>query len=130
MQPGTRFAVHGGLLGLALVLMAPITVAAGLPEERVRAIDRFIQQFVDLAMFDGTVLVDYRGEIVYEKSFGYASYELGVTHDAQSRFRIASISKTLTDAAIATMIQREKLTLETPISHYLSDFPAGDTFTV
>ena len=56
-----------------------------LPEERERAIDRFVKQFVDLAMFDGTILIDHRGEVVYEKSFGYANYELSVTHNANSR---------------------------------------------
>ena len=104
----------------------PIPAAADpLPEDRSRAIDEFVRQFVDFAMFDGTVLVDVGGEVVYERSFGYAHYELGVRHEADTRFRIASVSKTLTDAALARLIQRGELSLDSTLSLYLPDFPSA-----
>jgi CubicO group peptidase (beta-lactamase class C family) len=115
---------------IALSTLLPLSAAGGLPTERQRAIDDFIGQFVDLAMFDGTVLVDIGGEVVYEKSFGLASYEYGIAHDAQTRFRIASVSKTLTDAAVAVLVERGKLDLEAPISRYLPSFPSGQKILV
>ncbi|MEJ2151707.1 MAG: serine hydrolase [Gemmatimonadota bacterium] len=127
---------YGTLLGCAPILaaatasLAAQTPPAGIVEDRERAIDQFVAQFVDLGMFDGTVLVDIGGEIVYEKSFGYAHYELDVPHDGHTRFRIASVSKALTDAAFAVMIQQGVFTLDTPISRYLPDFPSANTITV
>ncbi len=94
------------------------------------AVDAFVAPFVDLAMFDGTVAVDVGGEILYEKSFGLAQYEHGVRHASDTRFRIASISKTLTDAAFGVLIQRGVLTLETPLARYLPAFPSAESITI
>lgn len=136
IERGVLRVVYGSLLGHALMLAAATpglavqNVAAGIPEDRERVIDQFVGQFVDLGMFDGTILVDIGGAIVYERSFGYAHYELDVTHDEHTRFRIASVSKALTDAALAAMIQRGVFALDTPISRYLPDFPSADTITI
>lgn len=100
-------------------------VAAELPAERAERIDAFVESFTELAMFDGTVLVDIAGEIVYRRSFGYANYELNVRHDADTRFRIASVSKGLTDAAVAKMIDWDLQSPDTPISENLLEFPSA-----
>ncbi len=118
------------ILAVATASLAAQTPRGGIVEDRERAIDQFVAQFVDLGMFDGTVLVDIGGEIVYEKSFGHAHYELDVPHDDHTRFRIASVSKALTDAAFAVMIQQGVFTLDTPISRYLPDFPSANTITI
>lgn len=99
-------------------------------DSRAVAIDSFIAPFVDLAMFDGTVLVDVGGELRYQRSFGFAHYEHGVRHDRDTRFRIASASKTLTDAAFAVLIQRGVLTLDTPLAKYLPAFPSAESITI
>lgn len=98
--------------------------------EQAQAIDRFISQFTDLAMFDGVVLVDIGGTVVYRQSFGYANYELGVPHTPQHRFRIASVSKAVTDTAIARLVEAGTLQLDTPIAEYLPDFPSAGEITV
>ncbi len=94
------------------------------------AVDSFIAPFTDLAMFDGTVVVDFGGKILYERSLGFANYEHGVRHDSDTKFRIASVSKTLTDAAVAVLIQRGVLSLETPVAQYLPAFPAAEEITI
>ena len=94
------------------------------------AVDAFVAPFVDLAMFDGTVLVDVGGEIRYERSHGFANYEHGVRHAAETKFRIASVSKALTDAAFAVLIQQGALSLETPLAEYLPEFPSADSITI
>ncbi len=118
------------LLSCLISSTLPWPSAAALPADREQALDRFIGQFVELAMFDGTVLIDIGGEVRYRKSFGLASYEHAIAHDAQTRFRIASVSKQLTDAALALMIGRGKLSLDTPIAHYLPDFPSAQRITI
>ena len=103
---------------------------AGDSDPRASVIDSFIAPFVELAMFDGNVLVDVGGEIRYERSFGFANYEHGVKNAEDTKFRIASVSKTLTDAAFAVLIQREVLTLETPLAEYLPEFPSAESITI
>jgi CubicO group peptidase (beta-lactamase class C family) len=116
-----------------MVITAATPMAAesgGLTGDQKKALDRFIGQFVDLAMFDGTVLIDIGGKIVYSRSFGLAHYELGVPHSENTRFRIASVSKSLTDTAFAKMIEQKKLTLDTPLARYLPDFPSAERITL
>lgn len=114
----------------ACLLLQATAGAAQLAPERKSAIDAFVGQFVDFAMFDGTVLVDRAGEVLYESSFGYASYELGVRHSRQTRFRIASVSKSLTDTAFAVLIDQGKLTLDDPLSRFLPDFPSAERINI
>ena len=110
--------------------LPPIASASAPRDRRAAAVEAFVGPFVELAMFDGTILVDAGGEIVYRGSFGLASYEHRVPHHPGTRFRIASVSKTLTDAAFAVLLQRGTLTLETPLADYLPEFPSAGTITV
>ena len=114
----------------ALIAGVHAAAAKTLPESRKQAIDAFVGQFVDFAMFDGTILVDIAGQTVYEQSFGFAQVEQNVRHDANTRFRLASVSKTLTDAAIAKMIENGVFALDTPIARFLPDFPSADIITI
>lgn len=131
---GDRPSACGLFIFLGLVLAVWVgagrATSAELVSARREALDRFVGQFVELAMFDGNLLVDVGGEVVYERSFGLAHYELAVPHGPGTRFRVASVSKTVTDAAFAVLIQRGVLELETPLSRFLPDFPAADAITI
>ncbi len=106
------------------------TPPTSLPAAHEKALDQFIQQFVDLAMFDGRVVIDIGGEVVYERSFGLAHYELGLPHQPETRFRIASVSKLVTDVAVARFMETGKLHLDSKVAAYLPSFPAGDRITL
>lgn len=114
------------------VAAQPEVAPAGdaLPATQAGAVDRFIGQFTELGMFDGVVLVDIGGAVVYRKAFGYANYELGVRHTPKHRFRIASVSKAVTDTAMAKLVENGVLQLDTPIARYLPDFPSADLITI
>lgn len=120
---------------LALVLggAAHADAAGSTPEhwaERSAAVETFVEQFVAFAMFDGTILIDIGGEVVFEQSFGYAHSEHAVRHDVRTRFRIASVSKALTDAAVARLIDGGVFGRTTPISRFLPDFPSAERITI
>lgn len=94
------------------------------------ALDSFLSQFTELAMFDGTVIVDVAGAIVFNKSFGFADYQQSVRHSENTRFRLASVSKTLTLVALAKLIETGKLDPNVTIDRYLPDFPHAEKITV
>ena len=52
-----------------------------------------------------------RGRLIYARGFGYADLDTRDSVEPTSRFRIASVSKTLTAAAIMLLVQRERLKL-------------------
>jgi D-alanyl-D-alanine carboxypeptidase len=65
-------------------------------------------------------------------AFGYGTTELGVTNPPRSdtHFRIASMTKTMTAAAIVQLAQEGKLRFDDPVSKYVQGVPNGDNITI
>lgn len=75
--------------------------------------------------FMGSVLVAKDGAVVFEKSYGSANLEWGIPNTADTKFRIGSLTKQFTAAAILLLEERGKLKVEDPISRYLPSAPAS-----
>jgi N-acyl-D-amino-acid deacylase len=60
----------------------------------------------------GALAVMKDGRLVYARGYGWACIESHIPVQPTSRFRIASISKTLTSAAVMTLVQQGKLSLD------------------
>ncbi len=56
--------------------------------------------YVNTNNFSGSVLVAQKGKILYHKAFGLANRIFGVMNTADTKFHIASLSKSFTAAAI------------------------------
>ena len=61
--------------------------------------------------FNGNVLVAQRGVIVYRKCFGFRNYEHKDSLNPDTKFQIASLSKTFTAVAILKLMEEGKLKL-------------------
>ena len=72
----------------------------------------------------GFVLVAQHGRPVYARGFGYADREHKTPNDADTSFRIGSVTKQFTAAAILVLQQDGKLSVDEPIGTYLPDYPA------
>ncbi len=64
----------------------------------------------------------YDGELLWGKGFGYADIEAKTPVALDTRFRIASISKTFTAVAILKMRDAGALSLDDPVAKYLDWF--------
>ena len=60
----------------------------------------------------GQVSLMYNGTEIYNKAFGMADVESSTLVDTDSRFRIASLSKAVTSAAILTLIEGGNISLD------------------
>ena len=94
------------------------------------ALTAITQHYVKANRFMGNVLIAHGDQIVYESSFGYANLELNVPHSPLTKFRIASVTKPFTAAAIMVLESRGLVKLESTIDTYLPDFPDGEKITV
>eukprot|EP01042_Synura_sphagnicola_P023007 gene23007-29331_t len=74
--------------------------------------------------------VMHNGDLLYSKGFGVANYEHPAAATPQTGFRIASISKQFTAAAILLLAEQGKLSLNDRLSRFLPDFPHSDTITL
>src|SRR5512142_304977 len=89
----------------------------GFSAERLARLDRLFQQYVDDNRIAGAVALLLRdGKPVYEHAFGWSDKESQRRMTTDTVFRIASQSKAITSAAILSLIEEGKLTLNTPVS--------------
>ncbi len=78
--------------------------------------------------FNGVVLVANSDNILFEEAIGKASYELNVPLTTQSKFKIASISKSFTGLLVATAIHEGKLNENDRIEAHLPSFKLSETW--
>ena len=131
----------GAALAIALVLatVAPQTawsseeIPAGLGDDpRIDRIDELMMRYEGLGLFSGAVLAAECGEVLYESAFGMANRELGVPNTADTRFRIASISKPFTTVLVLQMVEEGKLSLDDTLEELLPGYSGegADRITV
>ncbi len=93
--------------------------------------DAIIQAYVTSHQFMGAVLVTKHGQVVLDKAYGYADVEWQVPNTTDTKFRIGSMTKQFTAAAILLLEERGKLKTSDLIKTYLPDAPASwDTITI
>lgn len=69
------------------------------------------------------VLVASHGKVLYKKAFGSANIELGVDLSPDNVFKIGSISKQFTAAAVLHLVEEGKIRLTDTIQQYIRDYP-------
>jgi CubicO group peptidase (beta-lactamase class C family) len=65
-------------------------------------------------------------EILLADGYGFADLESSVPATAQTVYRIGSITKQFTAAAILQLAEQEKVALDDPLTKYLPEYPTGD----
>lgn len=88
-------------------------------------LDQIVQSYVDDKNFTGTVLVARNDRVLLNKGYGHANREWAVPNGPDTKFRIASITKQFTAAAILLLAERGKLRIDDRISRYLPDAPGA-----
>lgn len=89
-----------------------------------------IDDYLDQVSYNGAVLIAQGDDIVLEKGYGYANLEHGVKNTPQTVFRIASITKQFTAAAILKLAEEGKLTLDDRLELYFPDYPQAHRLTI
>jgi len=76
------------------------------------------------------VLLSRDSEIIYENAFGYADVGNKVPVTTETKFRIGSITKQFTAAAILKLQEEGKINISNTLSAFIPDFPRGNEVTV
>ena len=132
---------------LAVVLTLTLGLAAAVPQTawsseavltgleddyRIDLIDELMTRYEELGLFSGAVLAAEGGEVLYESAFGMANRELGVPNTVDTRFRIASISKSFTTVLVLQMVGDGTLNLDDTLDEVLPAYSgeSADRITV
>src|SRR6185369_2309850 len=106
---------------------APVPAVMGAPVRYEKAIEwprQFIRDTMRVLGAPGasiTVIKD--GHVIWSEGFGMADVEQQVPATPLTRFRVGSVSKPLTSAALGLLVEERKLDLDAPIQKYVPSFP-------
>ena len=75
--------------------------------------------------FTGAVLVARGDEVLFRQVYGMADQSLGTPLELDSRFRLASVSKQFTAAAILRLQDEGRLSIEDPVCRWIERCPAS-----
>jgi CubicO group peptidase (beta-lactamase class C family) len=94
-------------------------------DDKTRRIDAIIRQKVQQQGFNGNVLIAQRGVVLYKGSFGLAHFEKSDRDSLtdQSRFQLASLSKTFTAIATLKLVEAGRISLDDSVQRFFPDFP-------
>lgn len=109
--------------------LAPPVSAESRPTAIVQ-IEEYVDAYVEMAAFDGVVLIAEGDSAVYQRAFGRADYRFGTPLEPDARFRIASLSKQVTDYLIGKKVDAERADLDAPLADTLADFPNAERITL
>jgi N-acyl-D-amino-acid deacylase len=103
---------------------SPARPVSGEAVEQLAAFDEFMLGFLERNKVPGGALAIVRdGEIVFSRGYGYADQEAKQPVQPESLFRIASVSKPITAAAILKLAEQKKLRLRDRLADYLDVEP-------
>ena len=90
-------------------------------DELIAAFDRAVSPLIEKWKVPGLSLVVAKdGKLVFAKGYGYADIDNHTPMSTSTLFRMGSINKTLTAAAIMKLIERKKIDLDDPVLPILS----------
>ncbi len=112
------------LIFLCLIAVAMCPARARATQDQSNRIDALMRAANKIGVFNGNVLVRYRGELVYKGSFGYADASKTRDLTAGSRFYVGSIEKEFNGAGVFLLNQQGKLKLDDKVSQYLKGYPS------
>ncbi len=87
--------------------------------------ERLLQFYSAKKQFMGSVIVAKDHDVLLDKGYGFANLEWDLPNSPDTKFRLASVSKQFTAAAVLLLEQQGKLKLNDSISKYLTDAPAA-----
>ena len=99
-----------------------VLVVACLAQDVAR-MDEVVQSYVSNGQFAGSVLVARGGDVLFSKAYGLANREWDVPNTPNTKFRIGSVTKQFTAAAILLLQERGKLKIDDPVKTHLADAP-------
>ena len=88
-----------------------------------REMDKIVQSYVTDKQFMGSILVAQNGHVLLDKGYGYANLEWEIPNSPTTKFRLGSLTKQFTAAAVLLLEEKDKLSLTDNINKYLKNAP-------
>ncbi|MCB0463347.1 MAG: serine hydrolase [Flavobacteriaceae bacterium] len=95
-------------------------------------IEAVVQDYLDLGIFSGIILVAENGNIQFHKAYGLANRETKAPNTINTLFDIGSMNKTFTSIVVKQLVAEGKLNLDDKLTQYIPGFkdPNADKITI
>jgi len=108
------------LLTLAFLVNATIAgQAQNIDKQKQARLESYVASYYNQGTFNGVVMVAEKGKPILSKGYGYANVEWQVPNTPQTKFLLASISKTFTATMVMKLVDQGKLSLDSKLSDVL-----------
>ena len=107
---------------LLVALLANVTLAGqaqSIDKQKQARLESYVASYYNQGSFNGVVMVAEKGKPILSKGYGYANVEWQVPNTPQTKFLLASISKTFTATMVMKLVDQGKLSLDTRLSDVL-----------
>src|SRR5262249_37134543 len=91
--------------------------------DKLRIFEEFVRAQMEKEKIPGLTIGFYKDDYTWVNGFGYADLENKVPAKAESAYRLASITKTFTSAAILQLAEKGKINLDAEIQTYVPYYP-------
>ena len=108
-----------GYLKRSLVFFLCFKLGHSASAQVTTGMDSLFNALSEKRMFSGTILLARQGQVIYEKSFGYADHLQKKPFTPLTQFQVASLSKQFTAFAIMLLEYRRKLAFDDAVTKYL-----------
>jgi CubicO group peptidase (beta-lactamase class C family) len=88
-------------------------------------VDEYVNGLVKQNRFSGAILLARDGKVLLSKGYGMANLEDETPNTPQTKFRLGSLTKQFTAAAILLLQERGKLNVQDAICKYVENCPAA-----
>ena len=117
-----------------MVLLVLLPGLGALPLAAQSAFERRVDAYFAAAVaghdFSGSVLIARGDSVLVRKGYGQANSEFGIPARPDTRYMVASLTKTFTATAVLRLRDQGKLRLSDTLARYLPDFPHGPRITL
>jgi CubicO group peptidase (beta-lactamase class C family) len=112
------------LMSLTLILFFFSTLPIAAQQQRFAELERMVLAELEETKTPGAIVAIVQGEtIVYQKGFGVSNMETAQPVAPEMLFRIGSMTKMYTAAALVSLAEEGKIDLNAPIGKYLEGLP-------
>src|SRR5262249_32271870 len=107
--------------GIMMFRLLTAFLLASSPLQNVESarMDQIAQSYVSNKHFMGAVLVARDNNVLFSKGYGFANLEWDIPNTPSTKFRIGSLTKQFTAAAILLLEERGKLKVDDPVKKHL-----------
>jgi CubicO group peptidase (beta-lactamase class C family) len=122
----TGVARASGLIALALLLVTACAAQTAVSNQELAArVDEYVNALVKQNRFSGAILLAREGKVLLSKGYGMANLEDETPNTPQTKFRLGSLTKQFTAAAILLLQERGKLNVQDGVCKYIENCPAA-----